>query len=491
MRVLVVDDSATQSKQLQLILASAGFEVEACVNGEQALARLRAERCDLVMSDVLMPGISGYELCEAIKKDPRLRHLPVILLTMLHDADDIMRGLASGADNFITKPYEPEVLLERISTVFANRRAGERGSNQFHFLGRAYQVSSAPEQILTFLTSTFEDYARGRQREKQAARTDLENRRKAAEVLARKNDELVAVNVKLEEVNASLDVARHRLEASYGDLQKEQALREIELRRMEVELTTARTVQSMLIPSRPPRDIPGVELACSYRPAMETGGDWFGFVHDVEARELSIMIGDVMGHGVASALLTAGVCSFVSATTYLRPPGTRFDLAETLSALNRVILDMGRKELPMTFFASRLDYTSRVLTYVSAGHPNPFLLRRSQLTDDIAVDVRRNVVTLPSRSSQLGMSEDVHFDVRTMQLEVGDLLIWYTDGATENTNPQGKPIHERQLLRWVRELYASPMSIEEMGAALEAKLLEFLGGRKPDDDMAFILARIV
>jgi serine phosphatase RsbU (regulator of sigma subunit) len=485
-----VDDSATQSKQLQIILASAGFEVEACVDGEQALTRLRAGACDLVMSDVLMPGISGYELCEAIKADPALRHLPVILLTMLNDADDIMRGLASGADNFITKPYEPEVLLERISTVFANRRAGEHGSNQFHFMGRAYQVSSAPEQILTFLTSTFEDYARGRQREKQSARTDLENRRKAAEVLARKNDELVAVNAKLEEVNATLDIARHRLETSYGDLQKEQALREIELRRMEVELTTARTVQSMLIPSKPPQDIPGVELACSYRPAQETGGDWFGFVHDAEARELSIMIGDVMGHGVASALLTAGVCSFVSASTYLQPPGVRFDLQQTMSALNRVILDMGRQELPMTFFASRLDYTSRVLTYASAGHPNPFLLRASQLTSDFAIDARRNVMTLQSRSGQLGMSEEVHADVRTIQLEAGDLLIWYTDGATENMNAEGRPISERQLLRWVRELYAESITVEAMGAALETKLLDFLGSRKPDDDMAFILARI-
>ena len=144
----------------------------------------------------------------------------------------------------------------------------------------------------------------------------------------------------------------------------------------------------------------------------------------------------------------------------------------------------------MTFFASRLDYTSRVLTYASAGHPNPFLLRASQLTNDVSIDIRRNVITLQSRSGQLGMSDDVRVDIRTIQLEPRDLLIWYTDGATENMNPDGKPISERQLLRWVRELYASSLSVEEMAVALETKLMDFLGGRKPDDDMAFILARL-
>ncbi len=485
-----MDDSPTQAKQLLLILASAGFEVEVAGDGHQGLERLRQRSFDLVLSDVMMPGISGYELCEAIKKSPQLEHLPVLLLTALDNADDIMRGLASGADNYITKPYEPDYLLERVATVLANRESGVgRNTGQFHFMGRSYEVSSPREQILTFLTSTFEDYARGRQREKNALRVDMENKRKAAEALARKNSELLAANSKLEEVNSSLDVANRRLEASYDDLKRDQALREIELRRMEVELTTARTVQSMLIPDQPPQDIPGFEFAFSYQPAMETGGDWLGFVHYPAAHELQVMIGDVIGHGVGSALLTAGVFALISALRQGGRDGAAVDLEQTVTSINRVIMEMGRKEYSMTFFACRIHYDQLAVEFVNAGHPHPFLFRKSCFTDDLEGDARKRVLSLISRGSRLGDMDYVPQAPSKSQLERGDLIVWFTDGITENTNPAGEPIGERRVLRWLRELYGRP--VEEVKTVLETRMKTFLDGHPPADDMAFILGQVL
>lgn len=244
-RVLVVEDSATQARQLEIILLSAGHEVEIARSGELALARLDAGAdaagleagadgpgagadapgFDLVMSDVVMPGMSGYELCRTIKSAPGFRALPVILLTALNEADDIMRGLACGADNFITKPYEAGNLIKRLETVFANpeppagagpgdladKVAEESGTCHFHFMGREYSVQSTRRQILTFLTSTFEDYARGRQREQLALRTDADNKRKAAESLAAKNHELVQANALLAEANTKLEQLNEQL----------------------------------------------------------------------------------------------------------------------------------------------------------------------------------------------------------------------------------------------------------------------------------------
>src|SRR4051794_7501549 len=100
-RVLVVEDSPTQSRKLQLILESVGFEVAVARDGLEGLGAFRASSFDLVLSDVMMPGMSGYDLCRAIKSGPKAKNVPVMLLTSLSKPNDIIRGLECGADNFV------------------------------------------------------------------------------------------------------------------------------------------------------------------------------------------------------------------------------------------------------------------------------------------------------------------------------------------------------------------------------------------------------
>jgi signal transduction histidine kinase len=163
-RILVVEDSPTQAQQLQLILEAERFAVDVAANAEIALQRFADQAFDMIISDIMMPGLSGYELCERIKQDPRGHNIPVVLLSTLIDPMDIIRGLECGADNFITKPYEPEQLVDRIRTVFQNRRARTQGKLAFGvevmFLGRKFVVNSEKEQILDLLIATFEDIVR-------------------------------------------------------------------------------------------------------------------------------------------------------------------------------------------------------------------------------------------------------------------------------------------------------------------------------------------
>src|SRR5690606_3061954 len=92
--------------------------------GEAALEALGREPFDLVISDVVMPGsVDGYALCRSIKSNPATANLPVVLLTSLADPMDIIRGLECGADNFHTKPYDPEQLLARLRVLLETRRA--------------------------------------------------------------------------------------------------------------------------------------------------------------------------------------------------------------------------------------------------------------------------------------------------------------------------------------------------------------------------------
>jgi tetratricopeptide (TPR) repeat protein len=125
-----------------------------------------------------MPGLSGYDLCRRIKEDARTHDIPVILLTTLNDPLDIIQGLESGADNFITKPYEASNLLARIHTMLANRRMRTEGKNadgvEIFFLGKKFVISSDKEQILDLLISTFEDIVRTN-RELQQSQAALAN----------------------------------------------------------------------------------------------------------------------------------------------------------------------------------------------------------------------------------------------------------------------------------------------------------------------------
>jgi two-component system, sensor histidine kinase and response regulator len=162
-RILLVEDSATQVEATRAVLEARGFDVEVASTGEDALERARARRFDLVLSDVVMPGMNGFQLCHAIKhehEDPP----PVVLLTSLADPRDIVRGVECGADNYITKPYEPDLLADRIRHVLENHRLRARrqddGPVAISFLGETYSIESDPAQILALLLSSFEELIR-------------------------------------------------------------------------------------------------------------------------------------------------------------------------------------------------------------------------------------------------------------------------------------------------------------------------------------------
>jgi DNA-binding response OmpR family regulator len=163
-RILVVEDSPTQAQQLQIILEAERYAVDLAANAEIALQIFTDQSFDMIISDIMMPGLSGYELCHRIKQDQRGHDIPVVLLSTLVDPMDIIRGLECGADNFITKPYEPEQLVDRIRTVFQNRRTRSQGKVAFGvevmFLGRKFVVNSEKEQILDLLIASFEDIVR-------------------------------------------------------------------------------------------------------------------------------------------------------------------------------------------------------------------------------------------------------------------------------------------------------------------------------------------
>jgi two-component system, cell cycle response regulator len=107
-KVLVVDDSPTVRKQIELVLAGMQADVVTAATGEEGLEHLKRQRFDLVLLDVVLPGTDGYGICRTIKRDPKLRQTPVVMLTSKSSPFDKIRGTLAGCDNYLTKPVTQE-----------------------------------------------------------------------------------------------------------------------------------------------------------------------------------------------------------------------------------------------------------------------------------------------------------------------------------------------------------------------------------------------
>lgn len=161
LNVLVVEDSRTQAMQLKWLLENHGCRVQVAANGREALQRIAEATPEIVISDIEMPQMDGCELSRRIKDDPALAGIPVILVTSLSDPQDLIRAIQSGADNFLTKPYNEEVLFSRIQNILLNKEARrkegtDRMTTDIFFAGQKQSITVDRFQIVDLLFSTFE-----------------------------------------------------------------------------------------------------------------------------------------------------------------------------------------------------------------------------------------------------------------------------------------------------------------------------------------------
>jgi DNA-binding response OmpR family regulator len=123
-RILIADDDAFIRRPLQWILQQEGFTAETAADGDECLEQLRSDPPDLLVLDVMMPGLDGFEICRRMKDDPHLRNVPVVLLSARGREHDRERGLALGAAEYLTKPYSPNDLLVRIRGLLETNPVG-------------------------------------------------------------------------------------------------------------------------------------------------------------------------------------------------------------------------------------------------------------------------------------------------------------------------------------------------------------------------------
>lgn len=193
--IMALEDSLVQAKRLEYFFKKNRFSYKIFSTAEDAIKVVEIEKPSLIISDILMPGMDGYQFCKKVKSNPLTGHIPVILLTSLQDPNDIIRGLQAGADNFITKPYDERYLHSRINHLLSNigTSAGNDPCNntdpiQIKYRGEEFNITSGRRQILDLLISVYD-------------------------TAIQRNEELTEIKERLEATNKELIQANEDLDA--------------------------------------------------------------------------------------------------------------------------------------------------------------------------------------------------------------------------------------------------------------------------------------
>lgn len=193
--IMALEDSLVQAKRLEFFFRNNKLKYKIFSSAEEALEHLEKQKPSLIISDIVMPGMDGYEFCTLVKSKQDCKSIPVILLTALQDSNDIIRGLQAGADNFITKPYEDKYLLSRIEHLSSNISGIEQEADSsdntpitLKYRGETFSINSGRKQILDLLISVYD-------------------------TAIQRNEELIEIKEALEISNKELTTANEDLDA--------------------------------------------------------------------------------------------------------------------------------------------------------------------------------------------------------------------------------------------------------------------------------------
>jgi DNA-binding response OmpR family regulator len=224
--ILVVDDQRTNRLKLSLGLKQQGHTVGEAENGMQALEKLRAEPFDLVLLDIIMPEMDGYQVLEQMKADTTLRDVPVIVISAMDDLESVVHGIELGAEDYLPKTFDPVLLRARIGACLEKKRLRDQEVDYLHNVARVTDAAAAVESE-TYDSQALADVA---------ARTDALGQlarvfsRMASEIYAREQrlkQQVQQLRIELDEARQAQQVAEitesdyfQQLEAKAQDLRQ-------------------------------------------------------------------------------------------------------------------------------------------------------------------------------------------------------------------------------------------------------------------------------
>lgn len=454
-RIVIAEDSRIQAKILQKHLLEAGYEVRVAPDGAEAWGMIQQDPPTLIISDIEMPEMNGYELCRRVKNDSELRRIPLILLSTLSAPEDIIEGLHAGADNYVTKPYQADYLLSRVTSLLNTPLDGAEDDTavlEVTLAGKKYAVRSGRQQVLNLLISTFEN-------------------------AVEKNNELIRVN-------RELTIAKDQLTRKNSELTELNDLLESANGRMSRDLFAAAKVQQSLLPGE--RDaIPGADLAWRYIPCDELAGDFLNYFHLGE-HDIAMFVVDVSGHGVASSLLSVTIgrllTAHASASSLLvreGQDGTKVIVppAAVVAELNRRFPMEEQGGLYFTIAYGVLDLRNHRLRFASGGH-----------TPLVVLDAQGELRIVDADGMAIGWMDDVDFEEVEIDLAVGDRVFLYSDGVPEAMDGELEEFGDERMLQTMND--GRGKALNDAVESLLAAVQKWCGRSGPKDDVSILALEI-
>jgi serine phosphatase RsbU (regulator of sigma subunit) len=331
--ILIVDDTPLNIGVISGALKDS-YKTKVATNGEKALALASAEeKPDLILLDIMMPGMDGYEVCSRLKSDPATREIPVIFLTGQTAAEDETRGFEVGAVDYVHKPFSPAVVKARVRSHISLREARAQLASQ-----------------------------------------------------------LLSLNNELE---------------------------------------MARQIQLSILPHSIPK-LPGLEIAARFLPMTSVAGDFYDFI-EIDEKHIGILIADVSGHGLPSALIASMLQVALTAQA-----GHASDPAKVLLGLNHALCGKFTYNFVTAAYVY-VDLEKNLMRYAGAGHPPVLQWRNS--TGQTAKLLENGLV--------LGLVEEATYDALEFPLELGDRYVLYTDGVLEATNSAREEFGADRFMRFI------------------------------------------
>ncbi len=238
------------------------------------------------------------------------------------------------------------------------------------------------------------------------------------------------------------------------------------------ELEVATEIQARFFPQQTP-NLEGYEVAGCSIPAKDVGGDYYDFIPNPEPGQHGFVVADVTGKGVPASLLMATMRATLRANIQNNPN----DIVQALRQVNGDIYRDSPVDKFITSIYCNLDYESHELSYVNSGHNPPYIVR--------AKDNR--IEELDQGGLMLGIMEEIDLPKATLSIDKGDILMLFSDGVTEATNPSGELFSEERFEQWL--LDHNQLSAEEMKDALLKTLRDYADGSPQSDDITFIIVK--
>ncbi len=379
--ILIVDDDLDNIFLLEVILKNHSFVTVPATNGLEAVEAVKNNDIDLILMDIMMPKMDGFEASRSIRNMERSAHIPIILITAKRrESGDVIRGLEEGALEYLTKPFDENELIARVKSMLR---------------------------------------------------------------LKHLHDD----NMKL-----------------LKKVKKQQD-------QMQMDLRVAEIVQRDMLPSEEHlSNFKNCGIAAHYKAATNIGGDMYD-VFEYGKDRTAFVLADVAGHGPAAALIMALLKALIQSESLDYPTPRELALR-----LNAKLTKMTPETHFVTCFFGIADFSKNELTYVTAGHPPPYLVGKRDNAPGV----------LKSTGSLIGIFDNgnAFFEEETVNFQKGDKLVLFSDGVYEASNSEGNQYGIERLAKLVKA--ERQKTAQEMTDEIVADVESFWNQNDEQDDIAIV-----